>query len=194
MSTESKLPGLTNLIRQWRCKTKARNRQVEPILFESIYKDLVKIASRYQTKEIRANELVAELFLKWANGAALQDWRSRIEFFATAKVALKRLAIDSQKRADPLKGSMPLTNHEPQSAASAGMPISETVIFCDILDEIGRSNPRYADALLLKHLSPLTYKDIAPALGCSVAQAKRIVEAAEEEFIRRLEQVPVLVK
>lgn len=173
---------LTELLREWRNSTHLRKHEVGGPLFAIIYDDLVKIASNVNfSNSVEPRELVHQLYVKWQGDAALKDWKNRVDFFRTAKAALRNLVIDRYREAQRFSEKTPS-----QLGLGAEAEDLEFIRFHDTITEIGQEDELKGEILLMRYYSPDTVEQIAEALKVSRATVNRLIRKADSELLRRM--------
>jgi len=111
-------------------------------------------------------------------------WMMRIALNA----AYDRLRLRKAGRAELL--STEIESHAPSASSIAELQEMKTAL----LTEIGRLSPKQAQALLLRSVEDLPFKDIGEAMGCSEATARVHVQRGRERLRDRLKNLDPLTR
>jgi RNA polymerase sigma-70 factor (ECF subfamily) len=154
----------------------ARNQEALDEIFRAHYERITRVIGRIIHDQARAEEIAAEVFLKWwrnhAHGQPAEGWLYR----AAVRKALDELRSQTRrKRFERLFGLAPQSPPTPEHlyAASAEQQRVRTVL--------GALRPRYA-ALLLLRSEALKYEEIAVALALKPNYVGSLMSRAEAAF------------
>jgi RNA polymerase sigma factor (TIGR02999 family) len=167
-------PAITGLLRSWRAGDEEAGQQ----LMERAYQDLRRLAAAQLRGErpghtLQATALVHELYLRLFSGET-PAWEDRAHFLATAARQLRHLVIDHARRRNARKRGGPNARADVDLLGLAGVPLDGRVLDLDeALRALEQLEPRAASVVELRFFGGLEEKEIAAALGISVATVKR---------------------
>lgn len=165
---------ITGLLRSWRAGDEDAGRQ----LMVRAYQDLRRLAAGQLRGErpghtLQPTALVHELFLRMFSGAT-PEWEDRAHFLATAARQLRHLVIDHARRRNARKRGGPNARADVDLLGLPGVPTDARVLDVDeALRALEQLEPRAASVVELRFFGGLEEKEIAAALGISVATVKR---------------------
>ena len=186
MSTES--GDITSLLTAWRAgDEKARDEVVA-----TVYRELKDLAHRSLRDErpghtLQTTALVHELYLKLCSSGAV-DWQNRAHFLAVAARQLRFILIDYAKAAARRKrggGQVRVTLADLPEAAKTQE--EDVLSVNDALTRLEKLAARPAQVVELRFFAGMTEKEIAEAIGTSVATVKRDWDFARSWLLTELE-------
>lgn len=156
----------------------AGDRQASDTLFNSVYRELRKIARAHRRRwhgneTINTTALIHEVYLKLA-GSDLADYRSRSHFFATASKAMRQILVTYAERVSAAKrggdavrvtlsGNMPMIDDS----------LDDLLHVNEILVQLEKTNPRHCRLFECRVFGGMTIEETAIALEVSVSTVKR---------------------
>lgn len=167
-------PPITGLLRSWRAGDAAAGQE----LMVRAYQDLRRLAAAQLRGErpghtLQATALVHELYLRLFAGDP-PSWEDRAHFLATAARQLRHLVIDHARRRNARKRGGPHARVDVDLLGLAGLPLDARVLDLDeALLALEQLEPRAASVVELRFFGGLDEKEIAAAVGISVATVKR---------------------
>jgi RNA polymerase sigma factor (TIGR02999 family) len=160
---------ITHILRRWR----DGDEKAGPVLFEAMYEDLRRIASREMRGErtghtLQPTALVHELFLRMMGGLEV-DWQDRAHFLAVAARQARRFLVEhARKRSSRMvKVSLSEEREIPDAADRDVIEVDQGI------DELRKADQRAANVIELRYFGGLTEREIAAALNISETTVKR---------------------
>lgn len=143
-----------------------------------VYQDLRRLAQHYLQQErpehtLQATALVHEAYL-WLFDEGTFEWRDRAHFFAIAARQMRRILVDYARQAQAEKrhgGQIKLSLEEVTGAAE--QRDEDLVAMDEALSKLEKVSARGSQIVELRFFAGLTEKEVAKALGISVATLKR---------------------
>jgi RNA polymerase sigma factor (TIGR02999 family) len=167
---------VTAALAAWSAGDRAALARVLP----QIYEELRAIAAQHLRKErqghtLQATALVHEAFLR-LSGRERVHVEARVQFFAVAAQAMRRVLVDHARRRQAEKrggheSPVPLTE-----VAEAELNTSQQVDLLDVDDALVRLaalDPRQAQVVELRFFAGMEIEEIAAALDVSVSTVQR---------------------
>lgn len=183
--------GFTLLLRASRDDAGAAER-----LYALVYDELRGIARNQLRGEradhtLQATALAHEVYLKLA-GQQQVEWQNRVQFFAVAARATRRLLVDHArarlraKRGGGAHHTALRTGIDPPAAA----PDTELVALDDALSRLKQEDPLKAQVVEMRHFGGFNHEEIAAALGVSTRTVERHWRYARAWLFRALSGEP----
>lgn len=154
------------------------NRAGESRLFNSVYRELHRVAGRYMLGErsdhsLQPTDLVHEAYLRLIDQNRI-NWESRSHFFAIAAQLMRRILIDHARARNAEKRPKPGLK-VPLSDLPIGIECQTTELLAldEALDRLEALDPRQARIVEMRFIAGLSEEEIAQALGVSVRTVKR---------------------
>jgi RNA polymerase sigma factor (TIGR02999 family) len=144
----------------------AGNGEDAPDLFESVYKDLRRVAAQMirhngDAHTLQATALVHEAFLRFKRSKP-QAWENQCHFFSAAAEAMRRILIEHARRKHALRrgaGFRPVNLDGIQVAEEAP---SEVLLAVDeALEKLARADPLKAELVKLRFFAGCTVTEVA---------------------------------
>jgi RNA polymerase sigma-70 factor, ECF subfamily len=166
----------------------------ERVLFEQVFAELEKLASRYLAREsysdFEPTDLVHEAYLRLSAQGLPERWADRAKFLATAARAMRHVLVDSAriKRAAKRdeRGALPLEAVE----VAEQMRDADLVLDIDMaLTELAAKQPRQSRVVELRMFGGLSDEEVADAMNISVRTVKRAWQIARVWLQGRLQPV-----
>lgn len=154
-------------------------------LFETIYRDLYRIASKQkaahgQGSSLQPTALVNEVYLKLFGTQEQRMWHSRKHFLCAAALTMQHILVDQARAKTRLKrggGRKPERISHVANLLSAEEPSiygEETILAVQkALSELAELAPRKAELVRLRYFAGLTSEQAAEVLDISRATAVR---------------------
>lgn len=146
-------------------------------LYEAVYVELRKVARASLRREapghtLQPTALVNEAYLRLApDGAA---WQNRRHFFGAAAEAMRRILVDhARKRLAHKRGAGAERVTLSGVDLLAGEETADVLRIDEALQELGATQPRLAELVMLRYFAGMSVEETAQALGVSPATAKR---------------------
>ena len=179
VSNHNRKPGeaagrITALLSQ----TQRGDLQARDVLFESVLKELRKIASRYMRRErqghtLQTTALVHEAYLRLVEGAEV-DWKGRAHFFSVAATVMRRVLVDHarKKGAGKRGGSWERMGFDEAAVVSENR-LEEILAIDELLSRLARLDARMSRIVELRFFAGLTEQEIGEVLAVSTRTVKR---------------------
>jgi RNA polymerase sigma factor (TIGR02999 family) len=146
-------------------------------LFEIVYNDLRSLAAQHLAREdpnhtLQPTALVHEVYLRLLNGSESRpfpegaSWANRVQFFATAAQAMRRILIESARSKSRLKRGGGL-RREPLDPDQIAVPelADELLALDSALTKLAAIRPKIAELVTLRYFGGMTIKEAADSLG-----------------------------
>jgi RNA polymerase sigma factor (TIGR02999 family) len=148
-----------------------------------VYDELHRLASREMRRErpghtLQTTALIHEAYLKLVGGQSLQI-QNRAHFFAIASQQMRRILVDHARATGAQRRGAGAIHIDAE-----GIPISEVdrgaalLSLDDALRDLERLDPRAAQVVELRYFGGYTDKEVAEAVGVSLATIRRDWEFA----------------
>lgn len=139
-------------------------------LFESVYKDLRRLAAQMIRRSgdahtLQATALVHEAFLRF-NRSKPQAWENRCHFFSAAAEAMRRILIEHARRNHALRrgaGLRPMNLDGIQVAEDA--PSDVLLAVDEALEELAVADPLKAELVKLRFFAGCSVAEVASLMG-----------------------------
>jgi RNA polymerase sigma factor (TIGR02999 family) len=166
---------ITALLHKW----KYGQKDAFDKLFQYVYKELGRRASRYLKNERRGHTLqttalVNEAYLKLVDKDDI-EWEDRNHFFAIAAQAMRRILVDHARRRKSKKRggkeeNLPLEEARYVSSSKRSVDL---IALDDALNELAKFDERQAKLVELKYFGGMTLDETAEVLNVSRETVKR---------------------
>jgi RNA polymerase sigma factor (TIGR02999 family) len=159
---------VTALLSAWR----GGNENAQDRLFELVYKDLHRIASRFMAHErpghtLQATALINEAFIRLIDIEKIH-WQDRAHFFAVAARVMRRILVDRARA----------RKYEKRGGGAAGVSLDEALLVTgqhgpdlvaldDALSALAAMDERKSRVVELRFFGGLSVDETAAALGVS---------------------------
>lgn len=184
--TES-TPPLTVLLSAWR----RGNHDAEDRVFQLVYSDLHRVATRYMAREraghtLQATALIHEAFIRLI-GIEQIHWQDRSHFFAVAARVMRRILVDSARA------------RQYQKRAGENISLDESVLVSqqhdpslvaldDALSALAIKDERKSRVVELRFFGGLTLEETAEVLGVSTDTVQRDWKMAKVWLLREIKR------
>jgi RNA polymerase sigma factor (TIGR02999 family) len=176
------------LLRDWRAGNQAAFDELVPL----VYAELQKIAVGYLRGErpnhtFRAQDLVAEAYLRLVESGEQPEWEDRTHFLAIAARTMRQILVDHARKRNAAKrgqGARAITFDE---QLVSGDRLDELIALDDALKALATFDERKARIVELHYFGGLTQAQIASVLGLhvnTIASNLRLAEAWIHRHIR----------
>ena len=186
-STADGQPQLTLLLNRMR----KGDREAAGRAAEAVYAELHRIASRQMKRErpghtLQTTALVHEAYLRLV-GAQSLEIQNRGHFFAVASRQMRRVLVDSARRANSQKRGAGV-DVEDLSSIQLGteQPGVDLLLLDRSLHELELLEPRAARVVEMRYFGGYTDQEIAETLGVSVPTVRRDWEYARSWLFGRM--------
>ncbi len=154
------------------------HQEVGEQLVSLVYQDLRRLANYYLQQErpehtLQATALVHEAYLRLFDAGAF-EWRDRAHFFAIAARQMRRILVDHARQTQAEKrygGQLKLSLEE--VTGEAEQRDEDLVALDEALSELEKVSARASQIVELRFFAGLTEKEVADAIGISLATLKR---------------------
>jgi len=146
----------------------------EARLYEEVYPELKKVASRQMRRErtghpLQTTALVHEAYLKMVRQTNV-EWRDRVHFFAVASHWMRRILVDhartrlsQQRNAEFVGGDLAVAPERPE----------EIVALDEALERLERFDERQSKIVVMWFFGGMSQDEIASVLDLSTRTVKR---------------------
>ena len=156
----------------------AGNGEDAPDLFESVYKDLRRVAAQMirhngDAHTLQATALVHEAWMRLVKDGS-RTWENRNHFFCAAAEAMRRILIDRARRKAAVKhgsGQAPLDIADLEVAAA--LPDAKILLMDEALERLKAEDAETAQVVTLKFFGGLTNEEIAAITKSSESTVRR---------------------
>jgi RNA polymerase sigma factor (TIGR02999 family) len=160
-----------------------------------VYDELHRIASREMRRErpgntLQTTALIHEAYLRMAGSRALEI-HNRGHFFAIASQQMRRVLVDHARAAGSQKrggGAVPVDLESVRVGAED--PDAQLLRLDDALTDLERLDPRPAKVVELKYFGGYSDREVAEALGLSLAMVRRDWEFARSWLFEQMSGPP----
>jgi len=184
------LPGLTQLLLDWRGGDETALERLMPL----VYADLRSIARRCLRDEKRGEalettELVNEAYLRLVRSSQVQ-WRDRTHFFAMAARLMRRVLVDEVRKRGFQKrgGDLVRVTLDDESASSTPTPDINLLALDEAIERLAQFSPRKARVVEMRFFGGMTIEETAAALDVSIDVVKREWRTARLWLLRALRE------
>lgn len=178
-------PGaVTTLLRAWSQGDADAARRALPLVYQQLRQLARRLLRDERMPPAQPTELVHELWLRFARQHGLH-WSSRAQFLATAAHVMRQILVDNARRR--LAGKRGAGARHVTLGAAAGLSVDASTRVLELeaaLEALGRTHPRPARVVELRHFGGLTEREIGAELGVSDVTVRRDLRFAEA-FLRR---------
>ena len=143
-----------------------------------VYQDLRRLAQYYLQQErpehtLQATALVHEAYLRLFDEGTF-EWRDRAHFFAIAARQMRRILVDyaRQMQAEKRSGGQIKLSLE-EVTGEAAQRDEDLIALDEALSQLEKVSLRASQIVELRFFAGLTEKEVAQALGISLATLKR---------------------
>jgi len=180
---------VTMLLRDWRAGNQAAFDELVP----RVYAELQKIAVGYLRGEranhtFRAQDLVAEAYLRLIDSGEQPEWEDRTHFLAIAARTMRQILVDHARKRNAVKrgsGERAITFDE---QLVGGDRLDELIALDDALQALAKFDERKARMIELHYFGGLTQAEIASAEGVHVNTVATNLRLAEAWIHRHLRE------
>jgi RNA polymerase sigma factor (TIGR02999 family) len=182
---------ITYLLRQWRSGDAEAGQQV----IDRLYPELRRLAAHYMSYErpshtLQPTELVHELYIKLASGAAM-DWKDRAHFFAFAARKLRHILVDHARHVRSGHHALAQTRiASPSQHIWTGESEADILALDSALSKLESIDNRSCQALELRYFAGLTDEESAEVLGVSAPTVRRDLTFAKAWLSAELNPQP----
>lgn len=187
MPTRSDNDAVTRLLEEW---SEGRDEAFNEV-FELVYDDLGRIARRHLREErgghtLDTRALVHESYVRLA-GKPGGRWRDRLQFYAVASTAMRRVLIDyARKRQTEKRGGGRVRVTLPAQMQAPERDIDELLALDAGLQDLAELDPRLVRIVECRFFGGLTTDETGQALGLSLRTVEREWARARAHLYRRL--------
>jgi RNA polymerase sigma-70 factor, ECF subfamily len=177
---------VTTLLRAWQAGDLAAGDRLTAL----VYDDLRRVARRQLRREgpratLNTNELVHESYLRLVGQAGA--FASRAHFFALAATLMRRILVDRARQRLAAKRGGAEDHVAIDEQSLVGLPRSVDVMALDrALDELATFDPDQSRLVELHFFGGLSFEEVAPVLGVSLATVYREWRIARLWLLKRL--------
>ncbi len=192
MNTElayKETPTLTRLLREARGGSRQAMEEIIPAVYEELKQLAHAQRQRLGESTLNTTALVHELFVLLQQREAMQRWKNRRHFFASAALAMRCILVDHARSLQADKrggGQQPERLNEDKVAAPGSL---EWLVQLDqALNELARINPLARDIVELRYFAGLNEAETARQLHTSRSTVSREWRKARAWLALFLEQ------
>ncbi len=179
---------VTELLLRWRDGDSNAFDRLMPL----VYHELHRVASRHMSHEhgstLQATALVHEAYLRLLRMDV--EWQGRVQFFAIAAGAMRRILVDRarRRRADKRGGAAQPVELAEVADLVAGheLDADELIALDDALEHLAELDARKARVLELRLFGGLTIKETSEAMSIATATVERELRMARAWVARRI--------
>lgn len=179
---------VTELLLRWREGDAGALDRLMPL----VYHELHRVASHHMSHEkgstLQATALVHEAYLRLLRMEV--EWQGRVQFFAIAAGAMRRILVDRarRRRADKRGGEAQPVELAEVADLVAGhqLDTDELLALDDALEGLAELDPRKAKVLELRLFGGLTIKETSEAMSIASATVERELRMARAWVARRI--------
>jgi len=179
---------VTELLLRWRDGDAGALDRLMPL----VYHELHRVASHHMSHEkgstLQATALVHEAYLRLLRMEV--EWQGRVQFFAIAAGAMRRILVDRarRRRADKRGGqAQPVELAEvADQVAGRQLDADELIALDDALERLAELDPRKAKVLELRLFGGLTIQETSEAMSIATATVERELRMARAWVARRI--------
>jgi RNA polymerase sigma factor (TIGR02999 family) len=179
---------VTELLLRWRDGDAGALDRLMPL----VYHELRRVASHHMSHEkgstLQATALVHEAYLRLLRMEV--EWQGRVQFFAIAAGAMRRILVDRarRRRADKRGGeAQPVELAEVADLVAAHeLDADELIALDDALERLAELDPRKAKVLELRLFGGLTIQETSEAMSIATATVERELRMARAWVARRI--------
>jgi RNA polymerase sigma factor (TIGR02999 family) len=159
-----------------------------------VYRELHRIASREMWRErkghtLQTTALVNEAYLRLAGPLNNVEIQNRGHFFALAARQMRRILVDYARSSQSERQAGGMVPLDPDRIS---LGVSEenidVLLLNECLDELARMDPRAANVIELRYFGGYTDREVAEALGTSLATVRRDWEFARSWLFDRMDR------
>jgi RNA polymerase sigma factor (TIGR02999 family) len=157
-----------------------------------VYRELHRIASREMWGErkghtLQTTALVNEAYLRLAGPLNYVEIQNRGHFFALAARQMRRVLVDHARSSQAERLAGGLTPTDPDRISLGGSEENINILLLnECLEELAGMDPRAAKVIDLRYFGGYTDKEVAEALGTSLATVRRDWEFARSWLFDRM--------
>lgn len=182
-------PDLTGLLRDWQSGDEAALAALVPMISET----LSRLAHRYISRERAGHTLQTTALVNEAYARLIEDspaeWRDRTHFFAASARIMRNILVDhARQNASAKRGGGREKLSLDAVADLAPERAAELVALDDALSALGKSHPRAARVVELRHFGGLNNDEAAMILDVSATTVERDWRFARAWLYRELDE------
>lgn len=147
--------------------------QLLPLVYDELRKlAAAKLAQERPGQTLQATALVHDAYIRLVDTGRAQQWNSRGHFFGAAAEAMRRILVENARRKNgPEAGGRHQRIELTDVAAEIHSSDLNLLALSEALDQLTAKDPRAAQVVKLRYFAGLTRKQVAEALGVSLATA-----------------------
>jgi RNA polymerase sigma factor (TIGR02999 family) len=180
---------VTALLSAWR----SGNKGAQDRLFQLVYKDLHRVASRYMSRErpehtLQATALVNEAYIRLI-GMDEFHWQDRAHFFSVAARVMRRILVDSARaRRFQKRGGGAASISLDEALMVTGQHGPDLVALDDALSALSAMDERKGRVVELRFFGGLSAAETAAVLGVSDDTVLRDWKMAKVWLLREIKR------
>jgi RNA polymerase sigma factor (TIGR02999 family) len=184
---DSSPKSVTQLLIEWREGDENAFNKLIPI----VYEELRRLAQYYMRRErpdhtLQTSALVNEAYLRLVDHKGMR-WQNREHFYGVAAQAMRRVLVDHARSRGYFKRGGGAHRVELDAAATvAQKQAADLIALDDALTSLESFDPRKSKIVVMRHFGGMDSKEIAKALGISVATVNRDWAVAKAWLLREL--------
>jgi RNA polymerase sigma-70 factor (ECF subfamily) len=179
-------PDVTELLQAWTQGEKDALEELAPL----VHNELHRLAKRYMKRErlghtLQATALVNEAYLRLIGWKDVQ-WKNRAHFFGVAAQMMRRILVDSARRASVRGGARGLQVSLDEAAAVSKDEVSSVIAVDEALEQLAAIHPRKARIVELRFFGGMTVEETAEVLKLSPITVARDWNFAKAWLLREI--------